>query len=301
MSTTVAVDKVRAKALAKMTPATRAIAEEYDGKMGKAAVGLVVFAYGLGTRVREMQADEKTYGQTGVKDLAEYLNTPGGDSYLYRLKQMAEVFSKEYVQEKSSVAMANGHRISVDHWLWLAQVEDERNREKLLALTFKESWSSADLEMAIRAGAGGKTRNARGGGRKPKISTNVLIALQSTWQLSNKFSRFAEEAKTKLFDVLDDIAPDKVNDNLVEKAKTTLETLDEVIKSAKEMKDRLKPSVEHLMDVRAKAAEKTAEEYDEGEAAKPAKKKAAAAAPSGNGTGKKKKLKKKSKKPVAAV
>lgn len=299
MSTTITpIDKARLSIFKKMTPATQEVAKEFEGKVGNAATGIIILQYSLGARVKAIVDDEGTYGSGAVKQLAEYLAVKGGESYLYSLMNFSDTFEKDYVKQKSSIAMANGEYMTVTHWLQLMKISEEKAREKMLDRVYKESMSANDLEKEIRAGAGGKTKNARQGGRKPKTPSNPMVGLQGIFALSNKFVRFEEVAEKAVFDVLDEIEPDKVTDNLVEKAEKALEIVEQTVEKANEMKDRLETNLERLKEIREKAAESAAEEYDE-EAPKKKSKKDKAHAES-NGDGKKKGKKKKSKKPVAA-
>lgn len=305
MSTTITpIDKARLAIYKKMTPATQEVAKEFEGKVGNAATGIIVLQYSLGARVKAIVDDEGTYGSGAVKQLAEYLAVKGGESYLYSLMNFSATFEKDFVKQKSSVAMANGEHLTVTHWLQLMKISEEKAREKMLDRVYRESLSANDLEKEIRAGAGGKTKNARQGGRKPKTPSNPMVGLQGIFALSNKFVRFEEVAATAVFDALDEIEPDKVTDNLVEKAEKALEIVETTVEKATEMKDRLETNISRLKEVLEKKGEEAAEEYDEDaegsddEAPKKKSKKDKGEA-SSNGDGKKKK-KKKGKRPVAA-
>lgn len=297
------VDKARAKLFKQMTPATQAIAKEFGEDAKKAATGIVMIQYRLGTRVQAAVENEGEYGSGAVKLLADYLGTPGGESYLYSLMNFAKSFEKDYVKQKCAIEMANGQHLTITHWLQLMKVEDEGAREKLLKQVFAESMSAGDLEKQIRAGAAGKTKNARQGGRKPKTPSSPLVGLQQIFALDNKLVRFFDVAEKSVFDVLDEISPDKVTENLVERTETALQAVTEANEKTGEMKERLEANLERLKEVREKAEEAAAEEYDEEAEEKPKKKKAKAEAGE-NGDGKKKKKDKKkdkkSKRPVVA-
>lgn len=302
MSTTsmTPIDKARLTIFKKMTPATQEVAKEFEGKVGNAATGIIILQYSLGARVKSIVDDEGTYGSGAVKQLAEYLSVKGGESYLYSLMNFSDTFEKDYVKQKSSIALANGEHLTVTHWLQLMKISEEKAREKMLDRVYRESMSANDLEKEIRAGAGGKTKNARQGGRKPKTPSNPMVGLQGIFALSNKFVRFEEVAEKAVFDVLDEIEPDKVTDNLVEKAEKALEVVEQTVEKATEMKDRLETNIERLKEIREKAAESAAEEYDEDAEGdeNPKEKKSKKAHAESNG--KKKGKKKKAKRPVAA-
>jgi hypothetical protein len=298
----VPMDKARAKIFKAMTPATQAIANEFSEDVKKASLGVVLIQYRLGAKVAAVVEDEGTYGSGAVKQLAEFLGNPGGETYLYALKNFATTFDKDYVKQKSSIAMANGQHLTVTHWLHLMKLEEEKAREKMLKRVYEESISASDLEKEIRAGAGGKTKNARQGGRKPKTPSNPMVGLQQIFALDNKLVRFFDVAEKSVFDALDEIAADKVTDNLVERTENALKAVTEANEKTGEMKERLETNLERLKEIREKAGEEAAQEYDEEEAGgKKAKKKDKAKAESDDaGERKAKKKKKKNKRPVAA-
>lgn len=289
MSTTMApVDKSRMSLYKKMTPATQAVAQEFETKLRKGVVGLVRIRYDMGAKVREVVDNEKEYGSGAVKQLAEYLNIDGGETMLYALMHFASAFTHEFVQEQSAIAMANGSYLTLNHWLNLMKLEDPKKQEKMLDRVRKDSLSAGELELEIKAGAGGATKHARQGGRKPKSPTSPIAGLQKTLQLSQQLVRWEDVATKKVFDVLNEISPDKVDDNLVDKAEKTLEMVTEAVEKTTEMQTSLTSTIERLKTVLEKKAEAAAEEYDEEEAAAKPKKKVASA-PSANGKKKKKK------------
>lgn len=301
------VDKARMGIFKKMTEATQAIARDFEDKLSKGVASQVKINYDIGARVAEIaDGDESVYGQSAVKQLAEYLNVDGGEQGLYNRMNFARAFEREYVVEQSQIPMANGNYLTLYHWLQLMKIEDEDKREKMIDKTRKNNWSGNDLEKEIRSGAAGNTKHARQGGRKPKSPTSPIAGLQKTFEIGNKFFRWFDVAEKSTFDALDEISADKVDDKLLEKTEATLEMITKAAGAANEMKEKLAGNVERLKDVLEKKAEAAAEAYNEeggeedGEAEadnKPKKKKAKGAKPSENGVAKKKKKKKK---PVAA-
>lgn len=298
------VDKARLKMFKSMTPATQEIAKKYEGKMSQAATGVIVIQYGLGAEVKAVMDDEGTYGNSAVEQLAVYLGVKGGATYLYALKGFAETFDKDYVKQKSSILLANGDPLTIGHWLHLMKLSEDKAREKMLDRIYKESMSANDLAKEIQSGSAGGTKNARQGGRKPKTPSNLMVGLQGLFALSNKFVRFEEVAEKAVFDVIDEIEPDRVTEAMVEKTKMTIGQMDTMIEKATEAKDRLTAGLERMEEVIEKKAESAADDYNEDDAEdKPKKKKDKAKAKSDDDDGdddKPAKKKKKKKKKVAA-
>lgn len=297
---TVVADKARIKLFEKMTPATQEVAREFDGKIQTTSVGVIMNAYKMGARVAAIVENEAEYGDNAVNLLAGYLNIPGGETVLYMYMNIAKAVDKDFIKAKSSIAMANGQYLTLSHWVQLAKLEDPKNRDSLLEKVYKKSLSARDLEVEIRAGVGGKTKNARQGGRKPKAPSSAAVGLQQVFALGNKYTRFTEIADVSVFDALDELEPDKVTGVLVERAEKALEITRDVATKAADAAGRLEGNISRLKDVLA-AAEKKADAGEDAEPEeKPAKKKGKAEAPAGKGDKTKKKKKKKAKKPVAA-
>lgn len=311
------IEKARLAVYNKMKPATQEVAKQFEEKLGKGATAIVLVQYDMGARVADIVEDENEYGSGAVKQLAEYLSIPGGETMLYGMMNLARTFDKEYVKTNTLRPMTNSHYMSLQHWLQLMKISEEAKRDKMLERILRESMSANDLEKEIRSGAAGTTKNARQGGRKPKTPSSPILGLQTTFQLANKFIRWEEVADKSVFDRLDEIEPDKVNENLVKKTKETLAMVETTIEKATEMKGRLETNVERLEEVMSKKAEAAADEYDEDaesgkkkagkKAAKPATKASKNGKPDktgkapGKDKGKKKNAKKKEKAAVAAA
>jgi len=298
MSTSVVnpIEKARLSIYKKMSPALQEVAKTFEEKLGKGATAIVVIMYDMGSRLKEVVDDEGTYGSGAVKQLADYHGIPGGETMLYGMMNLSKAFDKEYVKTNSLRPMANGHYMTLGHWLHLMKIQDDTKREKMLERVLRESISANDLEKEIRAGAAGGTKNARQGGRKPKAPSSPIMGLQKTFELANKFVRWDDVAQTAVFDNIDEMEPDKVTDNLLAKAKTTLEMVEKVGETAESMKTHLEANIERIEKVLESKAENAAEEYDEEEADQKPKKKAKAAKPSENGKAEKDGKKKKKKK-----
>lgn len=288
-ATLVPVGKSRAALLKGMTPETRAIAEKFEGKMTQAAVGLTVLAWQLGNYVNTMMHDEGTYGEKGVDDLAKFLNIDDhGTQTLLNYGVFAATFDQETVKQKSAIAFPSGKHLTVQHWLMLTRLKDVKDRNTLLAKTLKEGWSARDLEAAVRAGVAGAGRTAKqaaGRGRNPKVPKNLIVGLQKFGEIGNKFVRFGA-AGGSIFDLLDELPSNEVDDNTITRAEATLKNVTDVITTAEGVKAKLEHGIERLKELRETSAAAPAEGYDEAAQAETPKAKPAAA---------KKKLKKKKK------
>lgn len=292
MSTALAT--TRAKLLKQMTPATAKAAEELAVKYGKAANGVVMIQYDVGTRLSQIAAAEAEYGSNAVAQLADYLRVPGGETGAYSIIRFATTFDKKYVAAQMETPMMSGDHLTTQHWVVLSRLADESNRDKMLKRVLKESLSANDLEKEIRSGAAGNKANGnRQGGRNPKVPSNPIVALQRTYELSNKFCRWETQVTGGMITAFDELEPEKITKDALVSARKTDAILTKVAEQAGDMQGKLAGAIERMETVLAArkagkgkkkvedeeaddeveaAAEAEAEEDDEAEEAAPKKK-----------------------------
>jgi hypothetical protein len=271
-----------------MTPATQEVAQEIDGKMTKASQGVVMMQYDIGARIRSVIAEEAEYGSGAVKQLAEYLNIPGGETTLYNLRNFSETFDRDFVKETSARQMANGQHLTVKHWFQLMKVKEQKKIGTIVERVLKESISAEDLENEIRATGSGK--NTRSGGRKPKVPSNPLVGLRKALTLAQTFSRYEEAAIPSVFDAIDELDAERVDDKMLTTLTETREQAVTAKKAAADMITRIDDNIKRVKEVLAQKKEAAEEAYEEEEKAEKPKAEA-------NGKPKKKKAKK----PAAAA
>jgi len=287
------VGKARVALFNKMTEPTKALAKEWEKSLGAASAANMKVLYEIGAQVIQVAENESEYGSDAISQLAAYHNIPGGRTTLYNLRSVVTTFERDFVLTNSRRAFANGTGyMESAHWIQLAKIADEQTRNAMIERVIDESMSSRDLEREIQVGLGGKTKNVRKGGRKPKAPSSPIIGLRRTFELGNKFTRWGDVTEKAVFDPLTEMDEDKISDGLLENAHKALDMLAKVETRAAEMRKQLAPIVSRFDKMAGKnAAKKTKEKvasYSEDEDAPKKKLK------------KFKKLKKKSKKPVAA-
>ena len=270
---TASVAKERLKVYKAMTPALQEIAKDLETKVGDQTSSYVLFFHRIGTQLKTVVEDEATYGSKAVDQLAAYMGY-SNNTKLYGIMQFAEVIDRETVKTKAAVPMSNGQLMSLQHWINLSRVHEDKKRDKLIERVLKESLSALDIEAEVRATSAGK--NARSGGRKPVVSSNPVVGLQKIYKLDNTLARFAE-VTGGIFDQLDEMTAELVNDNMIEKAKQAHAAVLEANGATADMADRLEATIKNLEErlEEKREAEKEAkkvdpDEYDEDE--KPAKK-----------------------------
>jgi len=299
------VAKKRLALLKEMTPATREVAQDFETRLGKVAHGIILTQYDMGSRVAEVMENEGEYGSGAVKQLAEYLNVAGGETTLYALRNFSESFDKEYVKEYSLKPMGNGQFLSIGHWFKLMQLKDRKTQEKMLDRIFKESLTVNELEKEVRALGSKDKKNARQGGRKPATPTSPIAGLQTAFQLAQKWSNLVPVLEENVFDSIDELPPDRVNEALLEKLNETKEKIEEMTEKGQSALERVTANIERVETVLANKSEEGSEEDgdEEGEEEAPKKKskkdKGSKAESNGEAEGGKKKGKKKKAKVAA--
>lgn len=244
-----AVDKKRAETLKAMTAETRKISEQIATKVSTVEAGRVLGAYNIGALLLPIKSNERDYGSNAVQQLADYHNISGGADALYRLMTFAETFDKEFVMAETRKPMANGTHMTVSHWVMLTRLSERSKVDKMLKRIFAESMSASDLEVEIRSGAAGSTKNVRAGGRKPNVPTNPVVGLQRTISLAVKFTRWDEWAAQSVCSAIDKMPADSVTEALQEKLEATLASVQEANTTAESMVKTLQANLARVKNV----------------------------------------------------
>lgn len=243
-----AVEKRRSQLLAEMTPATKEIAQEFHELLGTAARGVMLVHFDFGCRIAAMVAEEDTYGMNAVNQLAEFLNVPS--QYLYQMKNVAESFDRKYVEAMTLKPMKDGNYLTKQHWIHLTQIQTQGDRDKMLKRVLRESLSANDLEKEIQAGSGGKTRpHSRAGGKKPAKPSSPFAGLQKVFGLSQQWKNFADVADESVFDAIDEMAPDNINEDTLTKLQTTEAAAVKVQEKAVDMVERIRKNIVRVQKV----------------------------------------------------
>lgn len=267
------IEKRRQDVYKHMTPQLREVADAFFAKIGKLAAGMILTQYDIGARVSEVLSAETTYGTEAVKQLAEYLAIPGGETMLYDARNLAETFEKEYVRSWSMQPMADGSHMCVGHWFALTRVKDAKEREKLLKRVLSESMAVRELQAEVRA-SGVETKNSRQGGRKPKTPTSPVIGLQRLFEMGQRLNNYEDVADKSTFDAIEHMPPDRVDDNLVEKLEKTIHELEGTKKTAGDMCKRAAECLKRCNSVlKNRKTEDDGADDDDGESEKSSKKK----------------------------
>lgn len=241
--------KKRSKLLKDMNTDLQEVAKDWEHRLGIRNRGEIMILYDLGARLKDIIADEATYGSNAVEQLAEYWNMSGGANTLYNLRNLATTFTKDVVNQWSVKPMASGQFISINHWFRLLSLEDKGDQTRMLNRIIEESLSTHDLEKEIRSGGGGKTKNKRFGGRKPQTPTSPLSGLQKVYGIMQQYNNLEPVLEEHVFSQIDQIASDRVNDVLLERLEENLEQVQDVKSNANKMETHLNKNIARVKKI----------------------------------------------------
>ncbi len=217
-------EKKRLALLEEMTPKCQSVAKDFDKKIATAAKGLVMIRYDMGSRLSEVIKKEAEYGSNAVNLLADYLNLPGGATTMYALRNFAEEFAREFVQQQVMEPMVNGRPLETGHFLLILRVKEEKDQIKLFNQVRRECLSVNSLESEIRAKY--EQSNTRSGGRKPQKPSSPAAGLQKLFSTAQKLDNFLGISEESIFEPLEEIAPEEINEQLFQKFEKAAEQLE---------------------------------------------------------------------------
>lgn len=256
---TAPVDKARIKIYREMTPELKRLAKDGEERLGKTAAALAIVYYDLGARLKKVYADEATYGSNAAEQLAAYWAIPGGATTLYHMKNIAERFDRDFVGEQSSKEMADGSRLTFNHWIKLSQIKDEKYVEPLLKKCFDKSYTVKDLEAAIvEIGAEKTTKRAAGAGRKQSTPKSPIAGLQKVFSQAQSFSNFVPVLEKSVFSTIDTMSPDSVDDILLKRLQDTAKQVTKMRDGADATLKHIEKNIERVERVLLKKKEKAA-------------------------------------------
>ena len=137
--------------------------------------------------------EERHYGASVAELLADELE-PGrarADKRLtnlfYQARDLADKYpDKRYVKSLARKTLANGKPLTLNHLKSLVSVDDDEQRDKLLAECLADSWSIRRLRWEIQKLVGRK-RSRGGRTAKPKETPTAAIALHDIHVISNQW------------------------------------------------------------------------------------------------------------------
>lgn len=207
-----------------MPPALRAKADEAKQSYTKLNTGSIKLLYKLGHQIDDVltaQDNHNTeeYGERPVDSLAIFLDESAGR--LYSFRNFSKAFTAEYVNAQNDDPK---NKMTLKHWLMIAQYDDPKERERLVSKVQKTGMSTT--ELALVGKSSDNKKNNRSGGRLQKIPSSPLGAVNKLTTLLLATENYEKQAYDFLVVGFKDIPPDELN------LDKTLEAYDKAIDQA---------------------------------------------------------------------
>jgi hypothetical protein len=243
------IDRARLQAFNRMNPATQQVAQEIEQQLKRGVQSMVLVYYDVGTRIDWLYSQRDQFGPQAISAIAEYLNIDGGETTLYALRNFARSFSREFVQSYSERTMANGKYLTLTHWLKLSQVSGTKRQTQLLQRVLAHSLSSNELEQEIRALPEGDRKNKRSGGRNPAVPKSPMAGLQVFYSLAQRLANYEPLLESTVCPALENIEPDRVSEELVEKLEATQAKIQEAVLRSQSASQRMQTIIQRMRRV----------------------------------------------------
>ena len=212
-------ERERNRILKKMPEPLQAVAKRMDRSAAAAAKGLLRFQYKDGQVYAAVIADNAKYGANAVELLAEYRGCSAND--IYTLRNFAERYTLEQVDELFGEVMAGGRPWSIKHVQQLIAIESEKQHDKLYKICREKGLSANALAAQVSATA--KKTHTRAGGRKPARPTSIPAGAQQmvkkTAELMNRMPVWNED----VLDGIKNLPPGDFTDTLAQDLATQLQ------------------------------------------------------------------------------
>lgn len=225
--------------------------------------GTVVLHYQMGQLINDIRDDENTYGSKAVEQVAELLKKP--PQRLYTLGNFARSVEEEFMVGWQKKSNGDGGQLSLEHWLQLSIISEQKLQDKWLTTWMKESLSAESLGDSIRSSTGGRRRRAQGGGRNFTVPKTLIGGFQKGQALLNSIFKYApllekhvlQKINSSTYADLEDVVGkkdvvDKFNKDLV----MTIAALQEVRNDSEKAMDRIEKAEVELASKKATEKDK---------------------------------------------
>ena len=261
----------------KMSPDLQKVTNKFDGLFSKMARGNLLVSWDMGKDIDTIVQEEGKYGANAVGQLATYFGY--SETWAYNLRNVNQTWTREQVEELSQRPLSNGFRLTFKHLLAISTLKREGDRKKMLERVFVEGLSAEQV-----VNEGGTKKSPRSGGRKPSRPTTPNAGAQLLYSETLKLNNRLESLKEPLFDEVDQMPVDKLDEALLEKLKLADEQLSTLEEKVTGYHDRLRTNINRC--TKAVESKQTDVEFEATEPAAPTAKrgrgrprKAAAAEP----------------------
>ena len=132
-----------------MTAATQQVAQKFEEKLCKINRRRVLTQYDLGAKTEDLLTSPEVYGEDGLGQFAAFINIEGGTKRLCEMRNVAIVFSREFIAEQASTPTSAGDFLHFEDFVALAKIPSETLRTELLRSIRADELSVAQLHQLV--------------------------------------------------------------------------------------------------------------------------------------------------------
>lgn len=134
-----------------MFPPTRKLAVKVQWKLRDVELDSTLFHYDLGSVIAKITRldQEPVYGSRAVEHIATFVAIPGGTNYLYNLRNLAQEFTRHFIEKEASILLDNGRPFTLEHFLVLMKVKSKKMQAELIERVRHECLTPGQLKRVI--------------------------------------------------------------------------------------------------------------------------------------------------------
>lgn len=270
--------QTRAQLLRSMSPVLQEKAKVLEELHREQCTGVVTVYFLMGqeildirrAEITEADGQENPYGKGAIAKIANFLNM--STQNVRNLARVAETFTKETIETWTSKPFPNGGHLQMSHFVELVVLDDDEERNKIMTRAVKAGLSVRQLHDLIVESKTGTGRAARRTAARP---VSPAAGLQRILAGTTGLVEFLPTAETQVFDAIDVMSPDDVDETLLRRLQETEAKLGETVVRAKEAQTHVQNNikrVERVLAAHKDDAEVFAEQDADAPVAAPAKK-----------------------------
>lgn len=242
--------------LRQMTEEGRAKAKEMRNKICESTRSQVLAWWDVGKMINgALSAADSVvrYGQDYARQLAVFFgfNADGNTTEVYRLRNFATAFTRQFVATWTSKVFPNGKVLSLKHWVELSRRElTSPQQEAVLSKCIAGGWSAELLSQAIAEGTAPK--NIRKGGRHLQRPQSLSAGIQAIEAAAQRIVKLDGVIEDWVMKPVRETPPDRLDDQVLQRFTTAQEMVDSAGTSLDDIRDKLTQGMQHVSNVIAK-------------------------------------------------
>jgi hypothetical protein len=263
--------------LERMTRPGQELALRIRTELHKDAATSVLRHFRIGRWLDDAIKQEGRYGANFIPDLALVTRIFGGESVLYKLRRIAQVYDDDTFEALASRVTAAGDALSIGHWYELAKLESQKARQKLFERVIRESLSIRELRAVLEHEQHQLTYNR--GKQGPKRPASPVGGLQQFQKRAESLLRTRDTFAAHVLQPLLELPADKVNQDLLLAVEASCAQAEKLAAEGRHYLDDLKKVRDRIAEVLQESGAVEEEEDETAGAGTAVAKPAAAAKP----------------------